>query len=93
MEMRLISGMELTSTRRSNQTGWMRMATDAELRLGAPIELELALMNSPNEPRSPAGCTIARGRVIEVRANRDSGEPAYIAKVSIDAVERREEAA
>ena len=73
--------------------GWMRMATDAELRLGAPIELELALMNSPNEPRSPAGCTIARGRVIEVRANRDSGEPAYIAKVSIDAVERREEAA
>jgi hypothetical protein len=73
--------------------GWMRMATDAELRLGAPIELEMALLSSKRDPRNPIGCTIARGRVIEQRANHEAGEPAYLAKISIDAVERKEEAA
>jgi hypothetical protein len=74
-------------------SGWIKMATDTELRPGTPVVLELSLSNGTTLSGANSRCTIARGRVLEVGPNPDPDESQFIIKLSVETVERAQAAA
>jgi hypothetical protein len=73
--------------------GWVRIASDSELRPGTPIELDLSVVSDDGRTSGPFAGAIARGRVTEVSPNPNPEESEFIIKVMIEAIVQEQKAA